>query len=111
MPILHTWDELHRSFGRFKRCDDGAFAEAYSESVARILVNRWATLPRLSFLGTKNVAFRRFVIKHVDATLDIKDIEAIKINAKTQCPHGLQTLCDDLRKQANVALKEEAASH
>jgi len=108
MPTLHTWD-LYRSFGLFKSCDDGAYAEGYSESVARILVDRWTTLPRLCFLGTKNGAFRKFVLKHVDGTLDTKDIETIKTNAKTRCPHGLQSLCADLEKQANAALKDAGA--
>jgi hypothetical protein len=111
MPTLRAWDELYKSFELFQNCDDGAIAEGYSESVARILVDRWSTLPRFSFLGTKNVAFRKFVLKHVDASLDTRDLQTIKEKATTQCPDGLRSVCHDLRKQADAALKEGTASH
>jgi hypothetical protein len=54
------------------------------------------------------VRFRRFVLKHVDASLDGDDIKKIRTKATTQCPKGLRVLCDDLRKQADTALKEYA---
>jgi hypothetical protein len=38
------------------------------------------------------------------------DVETVKKKAKTQCPTGLRTLCDDFTKQANGALKEAASS-
>jgi hypothetical protein len=109
MPTLHTWDALYTSFRSYRHCDDGAVGEGYSESVARILVGHWNTLTRFSSLCTANVDFRRFVLKHVDASLDMKDVEKIKAKARTQCPQGLRALCDDLSKQADFALKEDAA--
>jgi hypothetical protein len=109
MPTIHTWDVLYKSFRLYGHWDDGAVGEGYSESVARILVDHWNTLTRLSSLGAENVGFRRFVLKHVDASLDMKDVEKIRTKARTQCPQGLRSLCDDLRKQADLALKEDAA--
>ena len=47
---------------------------------------------------------------HVDATLNMDDVEKIRRNAKTQCPTGLRTVCNDLAKQADFALKEDASS-
>ena len=61
-------------------------------------------------LATKDAEFRHFVLKHIDATLDMKDVEMIRTKAKTQCPTGLHPLCADLRKQATSALKEDASS-
>jgi hypothetical protein len=108
MPTLRTWEALYKSFRLYGYCDDGAVGEGYSESVARILVDHWNTLPRLASLARENADFRRFVLKHVDATLDMKDVEKIRKRAITQCPEGLHALCNDLTKQAEAALKEDA---
>jgi len=105
-----TWDALYKSYRLYGNCDDGAIGEGYSESVARILVDHWRTLPRLASLAKKDADFRHFVLKHVDATLDMKDVEKIRTKAETQCPPGLHVLCDDLRKQATSALNMDASS-
>lgn len=101
-----TWDGLYKSFKSYRQCDDGALGEGYSESVARLLVDRWNTLPRLGRLVGKDPTFRPFILKHVDATLDIQDVQKIRENARTQCPAGLRTFCNDLAKCADLALKE-----
>lgn len=98
---LRDWDSLQKSYAQYNNCDDGAIAEGYSESVARILVDHWETLPRLADLGKKNHSFQAFVLKHVDATINSDDIKKIAENAKTRCPSGLGGLCDDLKKQAH----------
>ena len=108
--MLRSWDALYRSYKLYRQCDDGAIGEGYSESVARILVDHWNTLPRLAHLAEKDAEFRAFVMKHVDATLNMDDVEKIKKSAKTQCPTGLRTVCNDLTKQADSALKEDASS-
>jgi hypothetical protein len=51
----------------------------------------------------------RFVLRHVDATDDDKDLQKIKTEAKAQCPTGLRTICDDLRKEADSSLRESAS--
>jgi len=109
LPTLRTWDALYKSYASYRSCGDGFVGENYSESVARLLVDHWNTLPRLASLARENIEFRRFVLKHVDATLDMRDVEKIKAKASTQCPQGLRALCDDLGKQADSALKEDAA--
>ena len=105
-----SWDTLYKSYRLYGNCDDGAMGEGYSESVARILVDHWRSLPRLASLARKDADFRHFVLKHVDATLDMKDVEKIRTKAETQCPPGLHVLCDDLRKQATSALNMDASS-
>jgi hypothetical protein len=108
MPAVHSWDALYKSFRSYGHCDDGAVGEGYSDSVARILADRWKSLPRLSSLAAENVAFRRFVLKHIDASDDMNEIRNIKIKAQTQCPLQLRGLCDDIGKRADEALKEDA---
>ncbi len=105
--MLRSWDALYRSYKTYGHCDDGAIAEGYSESVARILVDHWDTLPTLADLAEKD-EFRRFVIRHVDSTLDLNDLKKIRKNAKTRCPSGLGPFCADLIKNTDIAIQEDA---
>jgi hypothetical protein len=107
---LRSWDALYKSYKSYRHCDDGAVGEGYSESVARILVDHWGTLSRLAQLGNKDAEFRAFVVRHVDATLNMGDVEKIKTRAQSQCPNALRTLCSDLAKHADSALKEDAST-
>jgi hypothetical protein len=106
---LRSWDALYGSYRLYRQCDDGAIGEGYSESVARILVDHWNTLPHLAHLAEKDPGLRRFVMEHVDGTLNMDDAEKIRRNAKGQCPAGLRTFCNDLAKQADAALKEASS--
>lgn len=106
---LRTWDALYKSYELYRSCDDGAIAEGYSESVARILVDHWNTLPRLADLGKKSSEFRQFVLKHIDATDDPSDLQRISQNAAKQCPTQLRTLCADLKTTASAALKSDVS--
>src|SRR5580698_3776472 len=67
---LDDWDKVHTIFVKFKQCDDGSIAEGISESVSRLLVDEWATLPSLAMLGGQDAPFKSFVLRHIDTTLD-----------------------------------------
>jgi hypothetical protein len=58
---LRTWDALHGSYSLYPQCDDGAIGEGYSESVARILVDHWTTLPRLAQVAVKDTGSGRLL--------------------------------------------------
>jgi len=104
------WDELYRVYKQYGRCNNVSAAEGFSESVARILVDHWDTLPRLARLSA-NHGFRRFVLGHVDATLDMEDVRRISVKATESCPQGLRPLCRDLKVQADAAIDEDASYH
>jgi hypothetical protein len=108
---LRSWDALYKSYKRYQHCDDGAIAEGYSESVARILVDHWNTLPKLGSISKDDASFSRFVLSHVDATLDPTDVEKIMANATSRCPPGLHVTCVDLGKKAKFALGEINSVH
>jgi hypothetical protein len=101
---LRSWDALYVSFRRYAQCDDGAIAEGYSESVARILVGHWSKLNRLALVSDKDHAFRRFVTRHIDPTVSASDLEKIRSLANRKCAEGLERLCDELGKRAESAL-------
>ncbi len=45
-------------------------------------------------------------MRHIDATLDVKDLEKIGEKATRECPTGLRSLCDQILKEANAARTE-----
>jgi len=105
---LRSWDALYKSYRLYGRCDNAAAAEGYSESMARILVDHWNTLPRLAELIREDKGFGDFV--GLDATMNMKDVDAVKQNAKRHCPAGLAGLCNKLAKDADAAIAEDAAA-
>ena len=100
VDTLHSWDGLYQWYKRYRQCDDGGTAEGVSEAVARNLVDRWKSLPRLAELGTKDEAFRKFVVRHLDETLGADDLRKIREYAEKRCPDRLHQLCHALRKGA-----------
>jgi hypothetical protein len=106
---LRTWDALYHSYQAYRQCDDGSVGESYSESVGRILVDHWQTLPSLDEIDSRDVSFQRFVIRHVDATLDLGNLKRIFQNANTRCPAAWKGICGELAKRADDAIREDAA--
>jgi hypothetical protein len=113
---LRSWDALYRSFRQYadyQQCyqkhykqefGNASADEGYSESIARILSDHWDTLPRLATLIKQDRKFSAFV--HLDATMDMKDVNKIRRLAIQNCPLGLNNLCGSLRKSADSAIAE-----
>lgn len=104
---LRAWDALYRSYKLYARCNDVSAAEGYSESVARILVDHWRTLPRLAEIAHRDEGFLSFVLGGVNATLDMKDVARIRLSATKACPQRLGYLCAALVKRAVLAKAED----
>jgi len=96
---LKTWAEVFDSYKKYKQCDDGAIAEGYSSSVAYLLASRWADINTLIKLSNANPDFRRFVIKHVDETMNIDQAKSIKKNIVTCRPAKAKKLCVEIQKR------------
>lgn len=97
---LDSWTKVERAYKRYGHCDDGSIAEGNSEAVARLLVDHWSTLPLLAQLMKRDPALKRFVLRHIDTTLDTGDLEKIGRFAATNCPPGSAPLCRELRQTA-----------
>lgn len=102
---LNDWAAIDMVRKRYGHCDDGSIAEGYSEAVARLLVDRWDTLPALAQLVRRNPALKRFVLRHVDATLDTKDLDQIAALASRSCPYSAVNLCSALKSSAKAAAR------
>jgi hypothetical protein len=102
---LDSWARVDKAVRRFEHCDDGSIAEGNSEAVARLLVDKWQTLPQLAELIKRDPVLKRFILRHIDATLDTKDLEQMKKLASSSCPRKLISLCKDIRGAATRAAK------
>jgi len=103
---LKNWTEIYKSFKRFGHCDDGHIAEGYSDSIVRTLASRWNQTRRLNKLASSDSKFHAFVLRHIDATTDDRDLKKVMADAKEHCPSKAETLCREIEKHARDALRE-----
>lgn len=102
---IDSWAKLNWAFKKYGHCDDGSIAEGNSEVVARLLVDRWDTLPSLVKLVERNPALEQFVLRHIDSTLDTDDLDKIRDSASSKCPGNAAFLCNELQSAALRAAK------
>jgi hypothetical protein len=99
------WDAMYDAFHRFSPCDERGVAQAFSDSIGYLLSRRWSDLHDLEHFAEANRAFRAFVLKHIDATVDEKDLHRIHAYAK-DCPGYARPICREIENRARAALSE-----
>jgi hypothetical protein len=105
---LKDWRSAYEFFKHFGHCDDGAIAEGYSDSVAKLLAKDWKHLGILNDLISNHKDFKNFVFRHIDETADTADLRAIVKNARLRCPSGKEALCKSLEHKARFSLRNIA---
>jgi hypothetical protein len=91
---LLSWAQVYKSYKEFSQCDDGAIAEGYSDSVARLLSDRWRGTGQLNRSISHDRDFEMFVLRHVDELMSPIQAENIVKNAKDFCPSSATRLCE-----------------
>ena len=102
---LDSWNKVDYTVKHFRQCDDGSIAEGNSEAIARLLVDKWKTLPTLAKLIKYNPSLKIFVLHHIDTTLDTDDLKKIKQLSLSACPRDLSSLCKDINEAAAQAIQ------
>ena len=102
---LDSWQKVHAAFLRYDHCDDASIAEGNSEAVARLLADQWPTLPALASLARRDPAFKKFVLKHVDATLDTADLKRVADHATLRCPKEATAICRAIAAAARRSMQ------
>lgn len=87
---------MYESFKRYGHCDDGAIAEGYSDKIASLLVNNWASVEELFHLWRAHPQFDRFVLAHVDELMSPDQAKTITKNARERCPSDSKKYCRSL---------------
>jgi len=98
---IDTWGKVNTMQKRYGHCDDGGIAEGNSEAIARLLIDQWPALPQLNALIKRNPQLKKFVLRHIDDTLDTADLEKIKLLSVTSCPAGAEPLCKAITAAAS----------
>ena len=108
LSAMNDWKTIYAVFKRnLPACpDDGMFAEGYSDVVVRAFAKRWSQVRELQALTTRDPVFRTFVLRHIDATADPKELNQTLRNAKARCPAGANLLCKEIVANATAAIKE-----
>jgi hypothetical protein len=103
---LNNWEDIYKSFKRFRHCDDGAIAEGYSDSVVRMFADQWEGIETLINLTSSDQDFYTFVLRHIDATADKSEIEKIIANSSKHCPESAKAMCSAIEDAARKALRD-----
>ena len=104
---IESWRKMHEAFDYYGHCDDGSIAEAFSDSIVRLLASRWERLPEFDREQRKAPAFRAFVLRHIDATAATEDIDRVELLATRKCPKGFSALCHQIQKAAKEAGRDQ----
>jgi hypothetical protein len=102
-----SWRSLMNHEKAFASCDDGALAEGYSDAVVGLLANRWGQFDVFVSVSERNSAFRRWAIRHIDATASSDDLMKVVRNA-AGCTGSANTrvVCGEVERAARDALKD-----
>jgi hypothetical protein len=93
---IRSWRGLYVQARSWYRCDDGAIAEGFSESVTILLADKWQDLAELEMISRADLEFRRFVLRHIDDTIPVERLSKIFENATQRCEQGPIELCEDI---------------
>jgi hypothetical protein len=97
---LKTWESVHWFYTKYSHCVDGSVGEGVSDAVAKLLANHWDSFGELVKLVSNDRAFGKFVVRHVDETIDwTGDAPKIHENARLHCPSDASRLCKVLIAQ------------
>jgi hypothetical protein len=96
---LRTWQQVFYSYQRYRKCDDGAISEGYSNSVASLLAAHWEQNEELLSLVNAHPQFERFVIRHLDDTMTRDQDVQIHNNIQHLCPPQRSRFCAAVRKR------------
>ena len=100
-----NWQELSQHHSAEGICDDGYFAEGYSDLVVRLFAYEWHDFGTFATTAKTRPRFYSWVLKHIDETASPDDLAKVLANAK-RCLKDptLGRVCRDVFHAANQAL-------
>jgi len=101
-----SWSALHESYLLYRQCDDGAYAEAMSDTIVSKLAKFWNEFGALCQISEKDDSFRQFVLKHIDSTTDLTELQQVYQHARTECPSANLAICEEIRNATEKAITE-----
>ena len=106
VAVARDWKSLYTVYKRYRQCDDGSIAEGFTESVIRVLVDKWSTLNDFSMLARKDKGFAEFIYRHIDESASKTDLLQVLENVKTTaCGVDGKDVCNRIRRRTETAIK------
>ncbi|AEX50936.1 hypothetical protein GRAQ_00081 [Rahnella aquatilis CIP 78.65 = ATCC 33071] len=102
---LDSWEAIQKNYIAYAQCDDGSIAEGNSEAMARMLVDKWPEIVKLQSLISQDSGFEKYILRHIDSTLDTDDLNQIITLSSESCPAENKALCSKLIAAAQNAEK------
>jgi hypothetical protein len=105
-----SWEQLSQHWSTKGACDDGYFAEGYSELVVHLFANKWDEFREFAKVARTRPEFYSWVIKHIDETTSPDDLAKVISNA-TSCrtDETSARFCKDVSHAAEQALKRTSS--
>lgn len=97
---LHDWNAIYNAYIQYGHCDDGAISEGFSESIGRLLAEKWDSFSVLNKLVQRDPKFKVFVVKHIDDTVPIGYLTEILLHTQKECPPDMHQLCIEINSAA-----------
>lgn len=80
----------------YAQCEDGSIAEGNSDTMARLLVDKWPEIAKLQSLINRDSGFEKYIMRHIDATLETDDLNQIITLSSESCLADSQAVCNKL---------------
>ena len=105
-----NWSSLFKHQSVFASCDDGELGEGYSDAVANLFAQNWDQFATFVSLAKTHSAFKKWALRHIDATASDETLNRIISNSNTCINNGAEKLCNTVRQSATNDLIESARS-
>jgi hypothetical protein len=102
---LDSWEAIQKNYVAYAQCDDGSIAEGNSEAIARMLIDKWQDIAKLQSLINHDSRFEKYVVRHINSTLNTDDLSQIIMLSSESCPAENKALCSKLIAAAKSAEK------
>ena len=100
-----SWSQLSQHQKTGVACDDGYFAEGYSDLVVRLLANEWKDFNAFVAVARIRPEFYSWAVKHIDETASPEDLKKVISNASScRADRRLGRFCRDVYSAAEQAL-------
>ena len=100
-----SWSQLSQHQITEGACDDGYFAEGYSDLVVRLFATRWKDFNAFVAVARTRPEFYSWVIRHIDETTSPDDLHRVISNASScRKDPTLGRFCRDISRAAERAL-------
>jgi len=103
---VKTWSDLHAFYERYQGCENGYMGEQLSNMVSSMLSTQWDDLQTAVHFMHADKSFGRFILAHVDKTVNGDTLRQIVYHAQNSCPEGLTKVCAEIQRAGEMALKD-----